>query len=164
MIFKNFPIKDFFLKILLLFVVVSSFMTIENYISTKNIVVENNLSLSRSSQDLTSLDLRSLDLRSLDILQKDSSSIKKSIPKTEADAYQLVQKFDARIEEQAHLLSMIEKDNPNLYRQLYKIQLALEKIKIEASKRNIQDLIDHPLISEIEKKLITYKQTLVASN
>ena len=162
MIFKKFPIKDFFLKILILFVVVSSFKIVESYISTKNIASKNNL-LS-TSHDFTSHDFTSLDFANFDIPTKDNLNTKKSIPKTEMDTYQLVQKFDAHIEEQAHLLSKVEKDGPNFYRQLYKIKLALEKIKIEASKRNIQNLIDHPLISEIEKKLITYKQTLVVSN
>ena len=157
MIFKKFPIKDFFLKILILFVVISSFKIIESYISTKNLCPEN----APSKNNWLAQDCN---FTNSDFLPKDNAYSQQAIPKAEVDTYQLVQKLDARIEEQAHLLSNTEKQGPNFYRQLYKIKLSLEKIKIEASKRNIQNLIDHPLISEIENKLITYKQTLVASN
>ena len=148
---KTFPLKDFSLKICMTFVVIFSFKIIESYINQKNLTIFNN---SDSKNTLFNSNIQRYQSRNL--------HQKKLTPQKEIDTYQLVQKFDAHIEEQAHLLSNIEitNNNPNLDKQLCKIKLTLERIRLEASKRNIQDLIDHPLISEIENKLISYKQSL----
>ena len=134
LILKNFPIKELFLRIFAIGILI---------ISLRILLVQ------------TSIKSPSI-----------QASQKKFIEtnKEETTILTIVDKLNAHIEEQIHLLTTIEDPNNSVNYSLKNlietIDTRLESIEMEAKKRKIEGLIDYPKISELKEKLQAYKQAL----
>ncbi len=116
---KKFPIKELIGKLFSILILIISFKIVSTTMGTK----KNLILVSNNTQSVN---------------KKNSIPTKNKLILLEKKL-NLVEKFDARVEEQAFLLSLTKK---------------------EATKKKIAHLVDQPQIQEIQNKIRSYKQAL----
>ena len=137
-ILKNFPLKDLLSKLVTITFLLLLFKIVQTRINTKD----------------------PQDIRPTKSFIKYAGTNEKINPTEEKQTLNLTERFNNYIEEQAFLLSQLNRNSAEFELRLEAIGKKLEKTETEAKKYKIHELIDHPLIAELKNNIKTYKRTL----
>ena len=137
-ILKDFPLKDLGSKLITIAILLLLFRIVQTHINYKN---TENIKPTEFFLNYTA--------------KKEKANLTK-----EKQTLNLTERFNTYIEEQAFLLSQIDKNSMEFEHRLEGIRKKLEKIETEAKKHQIHELIDHPLIAELRNNIKVYKRTL----
>ncbi|MBD3231151.1 hypothetical protein GF322_00660 [Candidatus Dependentiae bacterium] len=129
----NYPIKSLCIKIIILFTIILFFIKLEKNKNFKGNLPEKTLNYPIFITN------------------------KKKTHRAD-NKYHLAQKLNTTINEQEHLLFIIEEDDKNLFKKLSDIEKTITQIKQIADQEKIQKLINYPTIQEIEQKVSAYKK------
>jgi hypothetical protein len=140
-IFKDFPVKELFLRLLLIIIVVFTFKGL----ATRTIFTK--AEKRSSKQPVQQVKNK--------ILQANRSQEK---------LLALVDKLNAHIDAQAFLLSNLEKNDLCFEEMIQIIADRLDDIEKEARKKRVSKLIDRTQIDEIKSNIRSYEQALLNPN
>ena len=142
-ILKDFPVKDLLFKLSTIVLLCFLFKIVQTKIDSRDVKKETSI------QTLIPQIIETKKIKDIS-LNKQKETLK------------IIDKLNAYIEEQAFLLSQLDRNKPEFCKKVNLIKENLEEIEKAANKKQLLELIDHPLIAEIKYNIESYRRTISA--